>query len=81
MEHWYMGIDLGAPEGDFTAYHVCDADDFDGFVVGDIVSLVTGSPDMVVLDVCEECGTVDVAWYDDSGFNILSLPEDALYYA
>lgn len=56
------------------------ADEFEGFVVGDIVSLVTGSPDMVVVDVCE-CGSVDVVWYDEDGFNEASLPEEALYYA
>lgn len=80
IEHWYMGIDLGAPKGDFTAYHGNPADDFEGFVIGDIVSLVTGSPHMVVVDVCE-CGSVEVVWYDDFGFNEARLPEEALVYA
>ncbi|RWP19247.1 MAG: hypothetical protein EOR00_09065 [Mesorhizobium sp.] len=52
----------------------------DGFIIGDTVTLVTGSPDMVVVDVCE-CGSVDVVWYDEGGFNEASLPEEALVYA
>ena len=46
--------------------------------VGDVVCLVTGSPDMVVVDVCEDCGTVEVAWYDEGGMNHDVSPEEAI---
>lgn len=54
--------------------------DGESFVIGDIVALVTGSPDFVVVDVCE-CGSVHVAWYDDNGMNDSYLPEEALVHA
>lgn len=47
------------------------------FEVGDIVTLLTGSPPMTVLSVCDECGDVDVAWYDDS-MQVYTLPDEAL---
>jgi uncharacterized protein YodC (DUF2158 family) len=40
--------------------------DDDSFDIGDIVSLIVGGPDMVVISVCE-CGTVEVAWSDSDG--------------
>ncbi|MBZ9921471.1 YodC family protein [Mesorhizobium sp. BR1-1-7] len=68
---WYMYGDLG---------DASDADDFDGFVVGDIVTLLTGSPPMTVLSECEH-GCVEVAWYDDhKGMNIDAYPEEALVH-
>lgn len=30
---------------------------------GDIVMLVSGGPDMTVVDVCEDCGEVEVAFF------------------
>ena len=47
------------------------------FAIGDIVTLITGSPDMVVISTCE-CDTVEVAWYDDDGMNIEVFPVEAL---
>jgi uncharacterized protein YodC (DUF2158 family) len=38
---------------------------------GDVVTLVSGGPDMTVLDVCLDCGEVEVAWFnfdDENGF-------------
>lgn len=53
-----------------------------GFEVGDVVALVTGSTDFVITAMCEECGDVEVAWYDDhGGMQFASLPEEALVYA
>ena len=46
--------------------------------VGDVVSLLVGGPDMVVLDICEDCGSVDVAWFDEASLEIASLPGYAL---
>ena len=45
--------------------------------IGDIVSLASGSPDMTVISLCE-CGTAEVAWYDDNGMNIDVFPLAAL---
>lgn len=49
---------------------------------GDIVELVTGSPHMVVVDVCEDCGEIETAYTDSDGdivFN--SFPAIALELA
>ena len=49
---------------------------------GDIVELVTGGPPMVVLDYCEHCGDVDVAYTTPKGkVDVLSLPAIALELA
>lgn len=46
--------------------------------IGDIVSLVVGGPDMVVISTCE-CGTVEVAWVDSDGDVVTDVfPEEAL---
>lgn len=45
--------------------------------IGDIVSLASGSPDMTVISLCD-CGTAEVAWYDDNGMNIDVFPIAAL---
>jgi uncharacterized protein YodC (DUF2158 family) len=40
---------------------------------GDIVTLVSGGPDMTVIDVCADCGEVHVAWFnfaEDTGFHL-----------
>ena len=50
----------------------------DTFEIGDIVSLVVGGPDMVVISACE-CGTVEVAWADSDGDVAVDVfPEEAL---
>ncbi|MBZ9943454.1 DUF2158 domain-containing protein [Mesorhizobium sp. BR1-1-13] len=62
----------------FNATPIPDPDDI--FFVGDIVTLLTGSPLMTVLSVCEH-GCVEVAWYDDhKGMNIDAYPEEALVH-
>ncbi|RWO08215.1 hypothetical protein [Mesorhizobium sp.] len=55
--------------------------DFDGFVAGDIVNLITGSPDLVVLSACDECGSVEVAWFDGASLSVQFLPEEVLVHA
>ncbi len=51
-----------------------------GFNVGDIVSLIIGGPDMVVIGVCE-CSTVEVAWADSNGdVQVDVFPVEALIY-
>lgn len=55
----------------------------DTFEIGDVVNLVVGGPDMTVVGVCDECGTVEVAWFDgddESGwvFHREVFPEEAL---
>ncbi len=53
-----------------------------GYEAGDIVQLITGSPDFVVTTVCDECGDVHVTWYDDhGGLQFAVLPEEAIVYA
>jgi uncharacterized protein YodC (DUF2158 family) len=53
----------------------------DTFEIGDIVRLIVGGPDMVVISVCE-CGTVEIAWVDSDGdVNIDVLPEEALVFS
>lgn len=34
---------------------------------GDIVELVVGSPHLVVLGICDDCGDVDTAYTDSEG--------------
>lgn len=53
----------------------------DGFVVGDIVNLITGSPDLAVLSACDECGSVEVAWFDGASLSVQFLPEEVLVHA
>lgn len=56
-----------------------DANDAREPAIGDVVSLITGSPDMVVIAVCE-AGVVEVAWYDEfNGMNVdVLFPVEAL---
>ncbi|MBZ9888113.1 DUF2158 domain-containing protein [Mesorhizobium sp. BR1-1-3] len=78
---WYMGIDLGAQEdsrkpSDYFAEAITE----DAFDVGDIVTLLTGSPLMTVIGVCD-CGSVEIAFYDDHrGLVIESFPEETLVH-
>lgn len=45
--------------------HKLEIDAGDGnYESGDIVSLISGGPDMTVLGVCEDCGEVEVAWFN-----------------
>lgn len=49
-----------------------------GFEVGDIVRLITGSPEMVIISISDP-DIAEVCWYDDfSGLNIEALPLEAL---
>lgn len=46
---------------------------------GDVVMLITGGPAMTVLSYCDECGDVEVAWFDkDDALHIQLFPEEAL---
>ena len=56
-------------------------DEFDGPAIGDIVQLASGSPDMTVIDYCDDCGEAVVAWYDHNGMNVDVFPIDALVEA
>ncbi len=50
------------------------------FEIGDVVSLIVGGPDMVIIGLCE-CGTVEVAWADSEGDVCVDVfPEEALYH-
>ena len=47
-----------------------DTDNFNGqYAPGDIVGVLSGGPAMTVVDVCPDCGEVEVSWfnYDDEG--------------
>ena len=53
---------------------------------GDIVQLISGGPDMTVLDVCVDCGEVEVAWFnidEESGWTFFNetFPSIALELA
>ncbi|TIL91446.1 MAG: DUF2158 domain-containing protein [Mesorhizobium sp.] len=52
-----------------------------GFDVGDVVRLISGGPALTVLSACEECGEVEVAWFDGASLSVQGLPEEALVYA
>lgn len=61
---------------------------FDGVVLdgvewetGDVVRLISGGPALTVLSVCDECGSVEVAWFDGASLSVQGLPEEALVYA
>lgn len=46
---------------------------------GDVVMLITGGPRMTVLSYCDECGDVEVAWFDkDDALHIQLFPEEAV---
>ena len=48
---------------------------------GDIVTLVTGGPDMTVLGACEDCGMVEVAWFnhdEEFGWTFFNEPFPAI---
>lgn len=53
------------------------------FYTGQSVELVTGGPDMTVLDFCDDCGNTDVGYFRFSEtegwvFEVLTLPEEVL---
>lgn len=55
------------------------SDTYNTFVEGQVVKLVLGGPDLVVIDVCDDCGEVEVAWIDsDQDISFGSFPTDAL---
>lgn len=67
----YTGVDW-SPEFAVTpddAYDTADGtfcDDTD-LEPGDVVTLISGGPAMTVLSYCDECGDVEVAWFDEDG--------------
>lgn len=56
-----------------------DDENAGGFALGDIVSLVSGGPDMTVISVFES-GCYEVAWFDGDGLGIECFPGEALDY-
>lgn len=48
------------------------------YETGDVVELLVGGPDMVVLDVCADCGNVDVAWFNGEELETATLPFEVL---
>jgi len=54
------------------AFATVAASEFNGeYAPGDIVSIVSGGPEMAVLGVCPDCGEVEVSWFnynDEEGF-------------
>jgi len=54
-------------------------DQYDVFVEGTIVSLASGGPDMTVVDYCDNCDMVTVAWFDGNDeLSFADFPGDAL---
>lgn len=53
-------------------------DDLPSFLPGDLAVLASGGPLLTVLSYCEECGDVEVAWFDDEDMQFATLPEAAL---
>ena len=69
---------LGRLSADIEAGGGIDSIDPD-FTIGDVVSLIVGGPDMVVVDVCEDCGSIEVVWVQPDGFVMRdAFPEEAL---
>jgi uncharacterized protein YodC (DUF2158 family) len=57
------------------------------YEIGDVVSLMSGGPDMTVTTVCEETNTVFATWFDEpdeDGYSgephTAEFPIDALSY-
>ncbi len=54
-------------------------DAYDIFVEGQVVRLLTGGPPMTVIEVCEGCGDVTVAYTTSDGdIDVLDLPPVAV---
>lgn len=49
--------------------------------IGALVRLKSGSPDLTVIDTCDECGDVDIAYSDGVGVIYDTLPAAALVSA
>lgn len=58
-----------------------DTDTTSHIETGDIVHLVSGSPAMTVLSVCDECGDAEVAWFDGDSMQYAVLPDVTLLVA
>lgn len=53
-------------------------DTYDTLVEGQLVRLRSGSPDLTVLSVCDDCQEADVAWFAGAKFRIAVLPLSTL---
>lgn len=53
-------------------------DTYDTFIEGEIVVLKTGGPAMVVIDYCENCDEIDVAYGTGKHVHMLTLPSAAV---
>lgn len=76
-------LDGGINAGKITPNEAREALGFDPIdddepAIGDIVSLASGSPDMTVISLCDDCQSAECAWYDDYGMNIDVFPIAAL---
>lgn len=79
---WYMAVDFGTDEETRNhADYFAEAAPQHDYNIGDHVELTTGGPTMVVLDVCDECGDVDVAWFNGTTMEIITLPSAAVWHA
>ncbi|QKC99193.1 hypothetical protein EB231_34965 [Mesorhizobium sp. NZP2298] len=81
---WYMATDgMGNSEsiGDYFVREPAAPTAWHDYSIGDHVELTTGGPTMVVLDVCGECGDIDVAWFNGTTMEIVTLPSVAVWHA
>lgn len=53
-------------------------DTYDTLVEGQMVRLRSGSPDLTVLSVCDDCQEAEVAWFAGAKFRIAVLPLSTL---
>lgn len=53
-------------------------DHYVAYVAGDVAVLKTGGPEMVVLDYCEDCDVLEVAYGTGKHVNVLTLPGAAV---
>ena len=54
-------------------------DFYETFVEGQTVRLITGSSPLVIIDVCDDCGEVTVAYgTSDGDIDVLTVPAVAL---
>lgn len=49
---------------------------------GDVVKLITGGPEMTVLEICDDCGDVGCGWFNPVDkhwhFEAIQVPAEAL---
>lgn len=55
--------------------------DYDVFIEGELVTLVSGGPLLTVVDYCDDCDTVEVVWFDGGSLEEAILPSAALVHS